>query len=39
MPSPSKAERNQRRKLSYVPVWPIIAMILIVVAVAIVASR
>jgi hypothetical protein len=31
MPSPSVAERNQRRKLEYLPpVWPFIAVIALV---------
>jgi len=25
MPSPARAERNQRRKLAFIPVWPVIA--------------
>jgi type VI protein secretion system component VasF len=29
MPSPSEAERNQRRKLAFVPMWPIIGVIVV----------
>jgi type VI protein secretion system component VasF len=25
MPSPARAERNQRRKLAFIPVWPVVA--------------
>jgi len=25
MPSPARAERNQRRKLGFIPVWPVVA--------------
>ncbi len=32
LPSPSRAERNQRRKLEFIPVWPVIAGIALVVA-------
>jgi hypothetical protein len=32
MPSPSRAERNQRRKLAFIPVWPVVAGIVLVVA-------
>jgi hypothetical protein len=31
MPSPSRAERNQRRKLAFIPVWPVVAGIALVV--------
>lgn len=31
MPSPSRAERNQRRKLAFVPVWPVVGAIVVVV--------
>jgi hypothetical protein len=31
MPSPSRAEENQRRKLAFVPMWPIIGAIVVVV--------
>lgn len=33
MPSPARAERNQRRKLAFIPVWPVVAGILLVVVV------
>jgi hypothetical protein len=40
MPSPAKAERNQRRKLQFFPpVWPLIAVVAIVVIVAIIVSH
>jgi type VI protein secretion system component VasF len=29
MPSPARAERNQARKLEFVPVWPLLAGILL----------
>jgi type VI protein secretion system component VasF len=32
MPSPARAERNQRRKLAFIPVWPVVAGIGLVVA-------
>ena len=38
MPSPARAERNQQRKLAFVPVWPVIAGIVLIVVV-IVLSR
>jgi type VI protein secretion system component VasF len=38
LPSPARAERNQRRKLAFIPVWPVIAGIVVVV-VAILLSR
>jgi type VI protein secretion system component VasF len=31
MPSPARAERNQRRKLAFIPVWPVVAAIVVVV--------
>ena len=33
MPSPARAERNQRRKLAFIPVWPVIASITLIVVV------
>jgi len=27
MPSPNRAERNQQRKLAFIPIWPIVAAI------------
>jgi hypothetical protein len=37
LPSPTVAERNQRRKLSYLPpVWPLVAIIAIVVAIVLI---
>lgn len=36
LPSPTVAERNQRRKLAYLPpVWPLLLIVAIVVAVVI----
>lgn len=32
MPSPARAERNQRRKLAFVPMWPLVGAVLVVVA-------
>jgi type VI protein secretion system component VasF len=32
MPSPARAERNQRRKLAFIPVWPVVAAFALVVA-------
>ena len=31
MPSPARAERNQRRKLAFIPVWPVVAGVALVV--------
>jgi hypothetical protein len=31
MPSPATAERNQHRKLAFIPVWPIVASVIVVV--------
>jgi hypothetical protein len=31
MPSPARAERNQRRKLAFIPMWPVVAGIALVV--------
>jgi len=31
MPSPERAERNQQRKLAFIPVWPVVAGIVLVV--------
>ncbi|MDQ1700112.1 MAG: hypothetical protein QOG34_1975 [Frankiaceae bacterium] len=31
MPSPARAERNQRRKLAFIPVWPVLASIALIV--------
>jgi hypothetical protein len=40
LPSPAKAERNQRRKLQYFPpVWPLVAIIVIAIIIAIVVSH
>lgn len=33
MPSPARAERKQARKLAFIPVWPVVAAIAVVVAV------
>jgi len=32
LPSAARAERNQERKLRYVPVWPVLAAVIVVVA-------
>lgn len=32
LPSPARAERNQRRKLAFVPAWPVVAGLVLVVA-------
>jgi type VI protein secretion system component VasF len=32
LPSPARAERNQRRKLAFIPVWPVVAAFALVVA-------
>jgi hypothetical protein len=40
MPSPAKAERNQRRKLQYFPpVWPLLAVIVGVVVIVFLVSH
>ncbi|HET7311970.1 MAG TPA: hypothetical protein VFJ17_11675 [Mycobacteriales bacterium] len=33
MPSPARAERNQRRKLAFVPMWPLVASVVVMVVV------
>jgi len=33
LPSPARAERNQRRKLAFVPVWPLVAAVVVMVGV------
>jgi type VI protein secretion system component VasF len=33
MPSPARAERNQRRKLAFIPVWPVLAAFALLVIV------
>ena len=38
LPSPARAERNQRRKLAFIPVWPVVAAFLLL-ALAIVLAR
>jgi hypothetical protein len=37
LPSPARAERNQRRKLAFIPVWPIVAAVALVVILVLVA--
>ena len=40
LPSPSTAERNQRRKLQYLPpVWPLLLIVAVIIAIAVVVSR
>jgi hypothetical protein len=40
MPSPAKAERNQRRKLQYFPpVWPLLVAIAVVIVVVLLVSH
>lgn len=36
MPSPARAERNQRRKLAFIPVWPLVGAIALVIMLVIV---
>jgi hypothetical protein len=31
LPSPARAERNQRRKLAFIPVWPVVASFALVI--------
>ena len=31
LPNPDKAERNQERKLQFIPMWPIVGAIVVVV--------
>jgi hypothetical protein len=31
MPSPDQAERNQQRKLEFIPAWPLIASVVVLV--------
>jgi hypothetical protein len=33
LPSPARAERNQRRKLAFVPMWPLVASVVVMVGV------
>jgi hypothetical protein len=35
LPSPSRAEENQRRKLAFVPMWPLVGAVVVVVALVI----
>ena len=35
MPSPACAERNQQRKLAFIPIWPVVAGIVLVVVVVV----
>jgi hypothetical protein len=37
LPSPARAERNQCRKLAFIPVWPIVAAVALVVILVLVA--
>jgi hypothetical protein len=30
LPSPGRAERNQRRKLAFIPAWPVVAAFVLV---------
>jgi hypothetical protein len=40
LPSPAKAERNQRRKLEFLPpVWPLVAGLILIALVAVLVSR
>jgi type VI protein secretion system component VasF len=32
MPSPRRAERNQRRKLAFIPMWPVVLGFALVLA-------
>lgn len=31
MPSPARAEENQRRKLAFVPMWPLVGAVVVIV--------
>jgi type VI protein secretion system component VasF len=31
LPSPDRAERNQRRKLAFIPMWPVVASVVLLV--------
>jgi hypothetical protein len=33
MPSPARAERNQRRKLAFIPMWPLAASVAVMIGV------
>jgi len=37
MPSPARAERNQRRKLAFIPMWPVVASVVLIVVVVLLA--
>lgn len=32
LPNPATAERNQQRKLAFIPMWPLVAAVVVVVA-------
>jgi predicted nucleic acid-binding Zn ribbon protein len=38
MPSPARAERNQRRKRAFIPVWPVVGAF-VVVAILVMLAR
>jgi type VI protein secretion system component VasF len=39
LPSPRRAERNQERKLAFIPMWPVLAAVLVVIALVYVVTR
>jgi hypothetical protein len=40
LPSPTTAERNQKRKLQYLPpVWPLLLIVALIVGIAVAVSR
>lgn len=32
LPNPATAERNQQRKLAFIPMWPLVGAVIVVVA-------
>jgi hypothetical protein len=40
LPSPGTAERNQRRKLHYLPpMWPLLLIVAVIIGIAVLVSR
>jgi hypothetical protein len=37
LPSPARAERNQRRKLAFIPMWPVVAAFALVALLIVIA--
>jgi predicted nucleic acid-binding Zn ribbon protein len=39
LPSPSRAERNQERKLAFIPMWPLVGALVVIVVFVVVLVR